>query len=311
METLFKRLEAFRTQKPKRKSAKEQPPLPAVPFVGRADELESLLESIRLATQGHGCFLFVSGDPGSGKSRLLSEVLRKLRGKGIRGFLVQPADHALPFSLFGQLLRDMTKVFFAGGRAPEGIYGAAEALVSGDGQKPIESPEIVEGSLRAFLTAVSRISPVAVLIDDFHHVDPQSLSALLFLARVMNTAPERPRLAFVAAFRPDDLAFWTRRARCSPRWSHSTASRCSCRRSLTRRSSGSCRRRSPSTRSTLGLAPIAWEQSHGNPFAQTLLDVMKSDATLAVVGKTVQLMSDRPPELPPRWSTSCRESSRP
>ena len=48
------------------------------PFVGRDRELRLLFEQFQQANEGHGQVVFISGDPGIGKSRLLVEFRRQL-----------------------------------------------------------------------------------------------------------------------------------------------------------------------------------------------------------------------------------------
>jgi tetratricopeptide (TPR) repeat protein len=50
----------------------------ASPFVGRQRELEMLDEACRSAAQGHGQVVFVAGEAGIGKSRLLAELRQRL-----------------------------------------------------------------------------------------------------------------------------------------------------------------------------------------------------------------------------------------
>jgi predicted ATPase len=78
----------------------------ATPLVGRLEEqgrLASLLDDV--ATRGHAVVLH--GEPGIGKSRLLSEAERMARGRGMAVLTttgVQSEAH-LPFAGLHQLLR--------------------------------------------------------------------------------------------------------------------------------------------------------------------------------------------------------------
>src|SRR2546422_10416069 len=53
------------------------------PLVGRAHELEVLNAAWRRASAGQGATALLSGEPGVGKSRLLYEFLRGLKGRGV------------------------------------------------------------------------------------------------------------------------------------------------------------------------------------------------------------------------------------
>ena len=53
------------------------------PFVGRTRELGVLSEVLQLATQGQGQVVGIAGEPGSGKSRLLLELRRRMKGRQV------------------------------------------------------------------------------------------------------------------------------------------------------------------------------------------------------------------------------------
>lgn len=53
------------------------------PFVGRTRELGVLSEVLQLATQGQGQVVGITGEPGSGKSRLLVELRRRMKGRQV------------------------------------------------------------------------------------------------------------------------------------------------------------------------------------------------------------------------------------
>jgi predicted ATP-dependent serine protease len=47
---------------------------PVRPFVGRAQELETLRDALLEAGEGRGSLVLISGEPGIGKTRLMQEV---------------------------------------------------------------------------------------------------------------------------------------------------------------------------------------------------------------------------------------------
>lgn len=53
------------------------------PFVGRTRELGVLSEVLQLASQGQGQVVGIAGEPGSGKSRLLVELRRRMKGRQV------------------------------------------------------------------------------------------------------------------------------------------------------------------------------------------------------------------------------------
>jgi hypothetical protein len=77
------------------------------PFVGRERELALLNARLAQARQGEGGAVFVAGDPGIGKSRLLAELAAEAR---VDGWLVLTGsayeiDGAAPYLPFSDALR--------------------------------------------------------------------------------------------------------------------------------------------------------------------------------------------------------------
>src|SRR5687767_2716245 len=76
------------------------------PFIARREEVEALESAWADAVGSAGRAVFVSGDPGSGKSRLVSEVCIRLRAGGaavLVGSCIQ--ELGAPFEPFDEPLR--------------------------------------------------------------------------------------------------------------------------------------------------------------------------------------------------------------
>ena len=54
------------------------------PFVGRVQELADLVSALEEATSGRGSLVLVTGEPGIGKTRLMSELARVGSERGVR-----------------------------------------------------------------------------------------------------------------------------------------------------------------------------------------------------------------------------------
>ena len=54
------------------------------PFVGRVQELADLASALEEATSGRGSLVLVTGEPGIGKTRLMSELARVGSERGVR-----------------------------------------------------------------------------------------------------------------------------------------------------------------------------------------------------------------------------------
>jgi DNA-binding SARP family transcriptional activator len=174
------------------------------PLVGREAELE------RLGAAWDGCrrtaraaVLIVTGDAGTGKSRLADEALARARLDGAAAAVVRAvgADAAEPWSgVFGVArggLLDVPGVAAAPAtalaafvaRLPEWAerFGTAVRAAGGEGGGvPADPPGL---ALRDVLRAVTAEQPVVVLVDDAHRLDQESLLALEAAARDLVATP--------------------------------------------------------------------------------------------------------------------------
>src|SRR5437868_4951326 len=77
------------------------------PFVGRKRELGLLLARLEQARQGGGGVAVVSGDPGIGKTRLLTELGERARADGwlVLAGSAHESDGAAPYLPFSEALR--------------------------------------------------------------------------------------------------------------------------------------------------------------------------------------------------------------
>lgn len=83
--------------------------LGATRFVGRAEELAVLTDALAAAAEGSGSVVDIVGEPGIGKSRLVSEIAVP---PGTRTFLttVSSYDTATPYAAVGMLLRSVLEI---------------------------------------------------------------------------------------------------------------------------------------------------------------------------------------------------------
>ncbi len=146
------------------------------PFLGRAAELTSLEELCRPTVRGGTAAGFVVGDPGSGKSRLLTELRARVgpaRVFQIRGY--EP-EQAIAFAAAREFLVTL-------GLDP-GRFDAGQARI-----------EIFEAALQAL-----GHEPALVFVDDLHWVDETSSALCHYLLR--GAAAEHRRLVMICAGRP-------------------------------------------------------------------------------------------------------------
>jgi hypothetical protein len=80
--------------------------LPEGELVGRRVDVERLLAAVEVARSGQGQLVFVSGEPGIGKTRLIQEVMLQAEDYGFRVLVARCYEHhaSLPFFPFQEAL---------------------------------------------------------------------------------------------------------------------------------------------------------------------------------------------------------------
>jgi DNA-binding SARP family transcriptional activator len=183
-----------------------------LPFVGRADDLSELRAAWRRAAAGNGTLVFVSGEPGIGKSRLVAELALAVDAEGGRvlsGITSKPETQpyqalvdALRRSL--QLLSE-TDVEFVWLSALAALIPELSVMVPGLPQAPnLEAAaartRLFEAIARCF-EALSRARPVLLILEDLHWASPAGIQALEVLARRAGVLP----ILIVATYRPEEV----------------------------------------------------------------------------------------------------------
>ena len=173
------------------------------PFVGRTTELEALEAELAQAVLLRACRLAaILGDPGIGKSRLVSEFVAR-RGSSATVLRTRCAAHGEGAAMlpFADLVRELAEITSIDGRseartkldalivrvgADEGIAVALASLCDlGEAARPLE--EIYRG-VRRVLESVAKPMPAVLVVEDLHHADPASLDLIEYLLRATRDA---------------------------------------------------------------------------------------------------------------------------
>lgn len=188
-------------------------------FVGRETELETLREALARGVEGERQVLFVTGEPGIGKTTLLAEFLGRLpeepRCWVARGHCIEAHGAGEPYL---PLLEAVERLC----RAPSGkplVSLLREHAPSWLVQLPgLVSPEVRSAlrrqcagagrdrmlrELLVGLESITREHPLVLALEDLHWSDPSTLDLLASLGR--GDAPAR--LLLVATCRPIDPAW--------------------------------------------------------------------------------------------------------
>src|SRR3954465_12547670 len=163
-------------------SARDQ----AAPLLGRAQE-QSLLTSILDAVGENGQALVLPGEPGSGKSRLLSLAAQTARERGMTVLTaagVQSEAH-LPFAGLHQLLRPVRE------RAADLPPVQRRALDAAFGLTREVAPERYRIAMASLdlISDVAAEAPLLLIVEDAHWLDPPTAEVLAFVARRIESDP--------------------------------------------------------------------------------------------------------------------------
>lgn len=176
-------------------------------LVGRDAELTTFREALTRTLAGQGGVVFVSGEPGVGKSAFVREAARVAAALGWRmlpGAAVQ-WERMLPYAPFLSALRggfpdDALRAVV--GRAAPDLAPLFTEL--GQPGAAVDSPLERHRIARAFselLQAVARQAPLLVVLEDLHWVDEASIALLQQLAREVQQLP----IVLLITYRSDEV----------------------------------------------------------------------------------------------------------
>jgi DNA-binding CsgD family transcriptional regulator len=166
-------------------------------IVGRDDVLELLDDAVAEAARGRGRTLFLSGQAGLGKTRLIRAMARKAEAAGHRvdGGSVAPQDHSVPLASIREFATSL-RGNPAWGTLSEDLL-AIDGRHDGDGLGARRL--IVRGVADRILEAIDR--PTLLIFEDLHWADEMSLEVIGELARHVSGRP----LLIVADYRADEF----------------------------------------------------------------------------------------------------------
>jgi KaiC/GvpD/RAD55 family RecA-like ATPase/tetratricopeptide (TPR) repeat protein len=194
-------------------------------LVGRERELQELSRRFGFATEGKGNTIFVSGEAGSGKTRLIAEFLKtakKKRAALLTGWCI--SDAAIPYFPFIEAFNS----YFSSADAKEeqirprkphdrNLSRKAQLRVDELGitawlseARPVAkhqklSPQVwqdqVFDGVTKTLHAISVQQPLVLVIEDIHWADSASLALLHYISR----ATRSKRVFILATYRSEEL----------------------------------------------------------------------------------------------------------
>jgi predicted Ser/Thr protein kinase len=188
-------------------------------FIGREVELRQLGEALQRAGAGAGQLVFLTGEPGVGKTALADEFLRRAPRRNPSlliacGHCVEqygPGEAYLPWlDALGALLEGPHRERILGvllGHAPTWCLQLPAAFASSGIHEQLLRETIgatKERMLRELgdaLGALAADAPLVLLLEDLHWADPSSVDLLRHLGQRI----PRQRLLVLATYRPEEL----------------------------------------------------------------------------------------------------------
>jgi predicted ATPase len=190
-----------------------------VPLLDRAEEMNVLKEAVYGAVHGEGGLVFIHGEAGIGKTRLVRELGGYARSRGVQVLYGRcPAlfrmDGVPPYIIWKEIIKDYLEACTLDQLDRViGFYPAEVAkLVPELSQKlrtipqsfqigPEQEQNRLFETVSQFISNISREAPLLVILDDLQWTDPSSLLLLHYLARGI----QKTFLLLLGAYRSTDI----------------------------------------------------------------------------------------------------------
>ena len=177
--------------------------LESPPFVGREVEWQALLDCWEGVCSGRGHLVFVSGEAGIGKTRLVEELGRYVKQRGnlaINGGCYE-YERTLPYGLLADVLRAALAASGESvlGQLPKWQVAELSSLAPELAERLPSSPILslsadqqqvrLFEALTLFLLDLARQTPLLLVLEDLHWINESAVAWLHYLTRRLMQAP--------------------------------------------------------------------------------------------------------------------------
>lgn len=195
----------------------------SLPLVGRNDELNLLRQALDRALSGLGSTVLISGEAGTGKTRLAQELLALARGENALSLVGSClyGDAPNPYSVWGEMVESFRDQWLRARRREEDGIDEIESLAheveqvlrirthgaGDDASTWMHRASLIDDQAHAFelvaqfFLTLSRVRPLVLLVDDLQWASPTTLQLYHYLARAVRGA----RILLLGIYRPEDL----------------------------------------------------------------------------------------------------------
>jgi tetratricopeptide (TPR) repeat protein len=199
------------------------------PLVGRSEELELLHRRWTQATAGEGRVVLISGEAGIGKSRMVEALEERIHSENYSRFHYSCSPHRSDSALYPIIVQLERSAQFDRKDSPEEKFAKLSALlerttvtaeeitliaevlgvptVNQHASSNLSSQRKREKTAEAparCVAAATQPSPVLVIFEDLHWIDPSSLDVLSVMIEQLRSLP----VLMLLTFRPDFTPPW-------------------------------------------------------------------------------------------------------
>ncbi|MEV0606024.1 AAA family ATPase [Polymorphospora rubra] len=157
-------------------------------LIGRDDEIAAITQAAGQVRHGHGRALFVTGEPGIGKSRLVRAASRTVTGMAVLSGRATATGTSMPFRPLVEALNTRLRA----GTTPAGpelepFRPALSRLFpewrtnDGAGSGTDDSTLVLAEGVLRLLAVLGREQPLLLVLEDLHDADPETLEVLGYL----------------------------------------------------------------------------------------------------------------------------------